>query len=58
MEIRIQIDPQVNDLAMVAILANQLAELAAQVVPLKAQAIRSELGYRLKRLRTITPVDS
>ena len=58
MQIAIKFEPQINDVVMIAHLADQLTNLASTVDPSVAHQFRRELGYRLKRLKTVEPVDS
>jgi hypothetical protein len=58
MQLTIKFEPQINDVVMIALVADQLANLAATVDPDAAHQFRRELGYRLKRLKSVGLVDS
>jgi len=58
MQLTIKFEPQINDVVMIAHLADQLTNLAATVDPEAAHQFRRELGYRLKRLKSVEAVDS
>lgn len=58
MQLTIKFEPQINDVVMIAHLADQLTNLAAAVDPAAAHQFRRQLGYRLKRLKSVEPVDS
>jgi hypothetical protein len=57
MEIRIKFEPEINDLAMIVALVDQLATLAGMTAPKAAKQLRKQIGYRLKRLNTVKRVD-
>jgi hypothetical protein len=54
MEVKLKIDPAVNDLLLVASLVDQLSSVAAAVDPEKAQALRRDIMTRLKRMKQVT----
>jgi hypothetical protein len=54
MEVKLKIDPAVNDLLLVASLVDQLSNLAAALDPEKAQALRRDILNRLKRMKRVT----
>lgn len=58
MQLTIKFEPQIHDVVMIAHLADQLTQLATTVDPAAARQIRRELGYRLKRLKSVGLVDS
>lgn len=57
MRLTIQFKPQINDLVLISLLVDQLTELALKSDPATAKSIRREIGYRLKRLKTVTASD-
>jgi len=54
MQIKIKVDPNVNDLMVIVGMINALTELAAKVNPDQAMALRKDVGYRLKRMAEVT----
>lgn len=54
MQIKIKIDPALDDLLLVANLIDQLANLASEMDPPRAQALRRDIMARLKRMKQVT----
>lgn len=57
MQITVKFEPQINDMVMIALLVDQLTNLAMKVDPMTAKTVRKEVGYRLKRLKAVKPTD-
>lgn len=54
MEIKVKVEPALDDLITVATLVKSLAEIAAQSDPVTAESIKRSILYRLTRMKKVT----
>jgi hypothetical protein len=54
MQIKIKLDPGMNDLVVTVGLVNALTEIAMKADPAQARALRKAIGYRLKRMKQVS----